>query len=171
VRKRGKVLVVVASILAVAFAAVLVVYVFPPRGTPARDPDVVMVVGPADQWRIDWAQQLRGSHAALAISVGLEEHHPECAETGVICFHAEPYTTQGEARELRTLMHDHRWTTATVVTMTPHLLRTQMRMDWCVPHGVTVVGRSTGLSPGDWIYQFAYQTAGFAKALLVTRGC
>lgn len=166
-----KMLVIVAGILVAIVAALFVVYVFPPRAAPSRDPDVVMVVGPADQWRVDWAEQLRGDHAELVLSMSPGEERPECRDAGVICFHPTPFTTQGEARELRSLMRAHRWRTATVVTATPHLLRTQMRMDWCVPRGVTVVGRATGLTPGDWLYQFAYQTAGFAKAFLVTPGC
>lgn len=166
-----KMLVIVAGILAVIVAAIFVVYVFPPSAAPARDPDVVMVVGPADRWRIDWAQQLRGDHAQLALSVAPGERPPECGEAGVICFQPTPFTTQGEARELRSLMHAHHWRTATVVTVTPHVLRTQMRMDWCVPRGVTVVGRATGLTPRDWLYQVVYQTAGFAKAAIVTPGC
>jgi hypothetical protein len=159
---------VLSAVLAIAMA---LVYVAPPRATPAADPDAVMVVGPVSAWRVQWALQLAGPTSALVLSVDDPSIHAECRISFVVCFRADPYTTQGEARELRTLMAEHGWRTVTVVTSTPHQVRTQLRMDWCVPRGVTVVSRPTGLSPGDWLYQYAYQTAGFAKALLITPGC
>ena len=35
-----------------------------------------------------------------------------------------------------------------------------------MPGSVRVLAPSSTLSVGDWLYQFAYQTGGFAKAFL-----
>ncbi len=105
------------------------------------------------------------------LSLPASAHLLMCNHRGVICFTPAPYTTQGEARKLALLMKEHHWATATVITSTPHILRTRMRMSWCVGNQAQVVGRSNGLSWGDWIYQYGYQTLGFAKAFFVTPGC
>jgi hypothetical protein len=161
----------IAALSAALAIAMACVYIAPPRTAPAADPDAVMVVGPVSAWRVHWALQLAGPASTLVLSVDDPAIHPECRVSWVVCFRADPYTTQGEARELRALVAEHGWRTVTVVTSTPHQVRTQLRMDWCVPHGVTVVSRPTGLGPGDWLWQYAYQTAGFVKGFLITPGC
>ena len=171
-RRAGIALIIVAGMLANLLAASLPVYVFPPQ-LPPQPSDVVMVVGPAEPWRIAWAQQLIAtSHAKeLLISTPPASRPAVCGSPGVLCFEPIPFTTQGEARELAEQMKLHHWTTATVITGTPHILRTRLRMWWCMSTGVQVVGRPTGLSAGDWVWQYIYQSAGFLKAFLVTPGC
>jgi hypothetical protein len=167
------VLITAAGLLVAFVVAGLPLYVFPAQTAPHRS-DVVMVIGPADPWRIAWGEQLVASGTAgeLVISVaGLHPLPPVCRDRGVLCFHPVPSTTQGEARELARLMKQHHWTTATVITVTPHIARTRLRMSSCVPRGVQVVGRPIGLTFDRWVYQYLYQTAGFLKAFLVTPGC
>jgi hypothetical protein len=162
-----------ASIAAVV-AVGLPLYVFPPVSSP-EPPDVVFVMGPPDQWRLDWAQQLlaEGTAGALMISTpdpdtgglcGADEPYP------VECARPEPFTTRGEARWLRSEMVARGWSRAIVITVTPHVSRTRVVFDRCIPSGVQVVGRSTGLNLAKWAYQYLYQTAGFIKVAL-NPGC
>ena len=155
--------------LVVALAG-LPLYVFPPQEAPSKS-DVIFVIGPADRWRLDWAEGLiqEGLSDNLMISVGDPSWAPECTEDRgfrILCRRSDPFTTQGEARWLRDEMRENGWTTATVITMTPHVSRTRVRMDRCVPTGVNVIGRADGLSPTDWAWQYLYQTAGFVKVVL-----
>lgn len=161
--------------LAVLFAASLPVYVFPPQSAPEKA-DVVFVIGPPSQWRIDWARRLMdaGYGRALMISTGDVNAFPACREKEsypVYCGHPSPFTTQGEARWLQGAMARHGWRSAVVITVTPHVLRTRLIMNRCVPDGVQVVGRRTGLTLEGWAAQYAYQTGAFMKAFFVTNTC
>ena len=118
--------------LGIALAG-LPLYVFPVQEAPAKS-DVIFVIGPASQWRLSWAEELIAKRVSdtLMISVSEPKGAPECNEDlgfGVLCHHPEPFTTRGEARWLRDEMRENGWTTATVITMTPHVTRTRVRMD------------------------------------------
>lgn len=159
----------------VLFVASLPLYVFPPQSAP-RPADVVFVIGPPEQWRVDWARQLmaRGRSKALMISAIAPDKDPNCKKKTsypVLCRRVSPFTTRGEARWLKFEMELHGWKRALVITTTPHVVRSRLIMDRCVPHGVQVVGRSTGLSFGRWVAQYKYQTGAFLKALFITNTC
>lgn len=174
-RRVRRVVLTVLVCIVVLFGASLPLYVFPPQSTPQRA-DVVFVIGPPREWRIDWAKQLmaEGRGETLMVSVPDPSGYPICREKlgyPVLCKKSSPFTTQGEARWLREEMAAHGWTRATVITVTPHVMRTRLIMDRCVPDGVQVVGRQTDLTLGDWAYQYAYQTGAFFKAFFVTNTC
>lgn len=164
---------VVAVPLVVAIAGVPLLVVPPQQ--PPRAADVVFVIGPPRAWRITWAQQLVASGQAKAIMVSTPDPatEPVCRSVSavpVLCRRPDPFTTRGEARWLRAEMAARGWQTALVITSTPHVTRTRYVMQRCVPDGVQVVGRRTGMDAPSWVYQYAYQPAAWVKALL-QRGC
>jgi len=172
-RLRRSILAGLALVLAVV-AAGLPVYVFPPISAP-EPADVVFVIGPPDQWRLDWAQELVADGTAGALMISTDDPDAEglCTASApypVECARPDPFTTRGEARWLRSEMAAHGWSRAIVITMTPHVSRTRVIFGRCVPGGVQVIGRSTGLNPARWAYQYLYQTAGFVKVAL-NPGC
>ena len=63
----------------------------------------------------------------------------------------------------RVLMGKHR------PTYTPHVLRTRYIFGACADADVTVIPVDESLNLLRWIYNYAYQTAAFAKAWIV--GC
>jgi hypothetical protein len=148
----------------------LPLYVFPAQAVPARA-DVVYVLGSPDAWRISWAQQLiaEGHASALLISVPAAKHAPSTCTTSmsfpVVCVRPDPSTTDGEARSLRSAMRQHGWHSVIAITATPHITRAGLILRQCVPQGVSVVGRSTGIDLGEWLRQYAYQTAALIKAV------
>jgi hypothetical protein len=163
----------VAAVAVVAAAAAVVgviglpVYVFPPQVSPPPA-DVVYVIGPPKPWRLELGEQLirEGLADSMVVSV-YDVGVPFCTEEhdfDVLCIHPEPFTTQGEARAIRDLMAENSWDAVTVITTTPHIVRTRLRMEHCVPDGITVIGRATGLDLSGWLYQYTYQTLAFAKA-------
>ena len=164
----------VAAVLLVVALGGLPLFVFPSQ-QPAGPADVVFVIGPPRGWRITWANQLVASGHAKALMISTPDPATEAAcltltEVPVLCRRPDPFTTRGEARWLRAEMAARGWRTALVITGTPHLTRTRYVMDRCVPEGVQVVGRTTGMNPALWVYQYAYQSTAWVKAL-AQRGC
>jgi len=198
-RRAVRVAVASAVVVALAVGAAVVVYVLPGDQEP-RPADVVYVIGPVTEDRMTLAEQLidEGVADALMISTALENAAPpedtgwekpdkpewawsgspsidtsaRCAEQSatLVCMQPEPFTTQGEAQDLATAMHENGWETAIVVTVTTHVARTRLLFDRCIADGVQVLGVDDDMPFGAWLWQFAYQTGGFVKAL-ATPGC
>jgi uncharacterized SAM-binding protein YcdF (DUF218 family) len=165
----------VAAVVGFGLAGVPI-YVLPPQQAPQRA-DVIMVIGPVAPWRMRLAQSLLAQDIADALLVSAPasafEDIPECAGmdgVDVTCAQPDPLTTRGEARLLRAEMDEHGWTTAIVITATPHVARTSAVMGRCVPSGVQVIGRADGLGPYEWARAYVYQTAAFVKVALES-GC
>ena len=169
---------------AVVSLAVVVLVALPlnafvwPYVTPASKADVVFVIGPPDEWRIEWAEQLVDAGLASAIMISV----PVAAETAlcvtgsyhgvpVLCHRPDPFTTQGEARWLQAEMAQHSWSTATVITMSTHVMRARLYFDRCIATGVTVIGKPTAHTFTDWYLQIRYQMGATLKAFLVTTTC
>lgn len=89
----------------------------------------------------------------------------------VVCDQPEPFTTQGEARDLAATMTAHGWTSAIVLTVTPHVARTRLLIGRCTGEPVQVIGVDDELAvPTAWLWYAGYQVGGFAKAF-ATPGC
>lgn len=139
--------------------------------------DAIIVLGPAVPDRIELAAQLMNEHRAdeLLISVSGDGSDFDAAGAGVCgypkvtCFTPDPFTTRGEALEAQTLATAEGWSSLGVITGTSHVERSRFIFSTCTELRVRVVESPEGHSIGGWFYQFVYQTAGFAKALVV--GC
>lgn len=166
----------VAIAIVAAAVAGLPVFVFPPQGDPT-DADLVYVIGPPEQQRLALAAAIRAvdARAPLLISVsdsraGRGEQRFDasalavCRRRGVTCATPDPFTTAGETRLLRHYAAAHETGKTVVVTFTPHVARTRYIFAKCYPGDVTVVGVDTDLTPLDWAYEYAYQSAAFVKA-------
>ncbi|WP_153004717.1 YdcF family protein [Microbacterium testaceum] len=168
--------------LAVVFVAIVVaglpLYVFPPQGDPT-DANLVYVIGPPQQQRIDLGETLRDadSNLPMLISVsGSAKGHGDrafdasqidaCGEPGVTCKRPDPFTTAGEAKLLTDYVASHPSDKTVVITFTPHVARTRYIFEKCYGGDVTVMGVDTNMSLYDWAFQYAYQTAAFVKAWL-----
>jgi hypothetical protein len=142
--------------------------------------DAVVVLGPPDSnGRIGIAESLINEHVApnLVISVMSDKQRRAkhlCTERQngftVTCFRPSPATTRGEAEQVRRLARQHGWKSIIVVTSTYHVSRARMIFKRCFDGQLSVVAAGRGISLGTWAYQYAYQTAGYVKALL-QRGC
>lgn len=156
-------------------AACFLVVVEPSVNRPVHS-DAILVLGPPlVDGRLDEALRLAeaGYAGTVAISIGWDKGRRKiaaCANDNpayqVICFEPSPPTTRGEAEEIGDLARAHHWSSVLVVTSRYHVSRARLIVRRCMPGTVRVVGVRSDLSLGDWAYQFAYQTGGFAKALL-----
>jgi uncharacterized SAM-binding protein YcdF (DUF218 family) len=88
-----------------------------------------------------------------------------------ICFVPAPSTTQGEAQELGRLAEARGWQHVIVMAPAFHLSRARMIVGRCYDGELAMVPYPERYPLALWAYEFAYQTGGFAKALMVKRGC
>lgn len=171
---------VVALFACLLFAPVDSVF-FPTRSAPIQA-DVVLVLGPASDSRLLLAERLieAGYSDTLLISAAVSGPgrtpliEQFCAKTKnftVHCQQAEPFTTQGEVGWLERSASRQGWNTALIVTETTHVQRTRLYADRCFNGDAIVLSDETPLSPAELPYEYAYETAGFLKAALVSRGC
>lgn len=178
--KIGKIILgVIASIVGLAVAVTLIglpFYVFPRTDTPTVS-DVVFVIGPPYKTRLDIAEKIIDDGLAknYMISVDSEVAHwiPACKNktyggVTVYCAQPEPFTTQGEAEWLRTMVQLHHWNSAIVVTQTPHISRARLWFERCFSGQLQMVADPKPMQLRDWIYQYAYQTAAYVKAFIFT---
>ena len=175
---RRRLWLLIEALLALALAWLAACYLLvaqPTVNKPVRS-DAILVLGPPlVDGRLDEALRLAAAHYAgtVVISIGWDkglQRVAACANDNpayqVICFRPNPATTRGEAEELGRLARERGWHSVLVVTSRYHVSRARLIVSRCVPGSVRVLAPASTLSPGDWLYQFAYQTGGFAKAFL-----
>ncbi|MGM7777510.1 YdcF family protein [Arthrobacter sp. KNU-44] len=158
----------------------LFLYVEPPADAP-KHADVLFVLGPADD-RVDYAEKLMDQGYAHTLVISVPQGvagYPRltlCDEQRpyrIICFKPDPGTTQGEARELRTLAQENGWKSANVLTAQYHVTRARVIVQRCFQGELNMVSYqkdlpllSTKKSTPSWAYMYAYQTAAFVKVAL-----
>ncbi|MFE3189501.1 YdcF family protein [Nocardia sp. NPDC059240] len=86
------------------------------------------------------------------------------------CFVPDPPTTKGEARQLRRLAAEHGWKTVIVVTFRPHISRARYILEQCFDGNLVMIESPEKITWYRWIYEFGYQTVGYARAALQS-GC
>lgn len=180
IRRARRVLAAVALVVAAVVAAGWPVVV-DPQLDPVTPADAVVVLGGSDvDGRVDEGLRLvrAGVATQLVISDPYGSSRTRTAQVcrgsypgvRVTCFAPDPSTTQGEAQQIRDLTLARGWTSIVVVTGVYHVSRARWIIASC--YG----GRITMTAPADrpgllgWAYQYAYQSAGYAKAAL-TSGC
>jgi hypothetical protein len=134
--------------------------------------DAIVVLGPATSARTDAAVALARqgrSHILVLSNATTHTHatqlcdHPPTGWT-LICFVPEPGTTRGEAEYVRTLAARYGWTNLIVVTSRFHISRARLLLKRCLNGAVQMVAAPESISVGQWLYQYAYQSAGYVRA-------
>ena len=177
---RWSVLIFTALFLAWFGTAFLVVAM--PDSNKPRQVDAIVVLGPpGDQNRFRNAAALAKAGYApnIVISLAINPHtgpterfcQTPQPKLNVYCFHPDPATTQGEARQIAKLAAEHHWQSVMVVTSRYHISRARMIVKRCYPGQVIMVESHGSISPYIWAYQFAEQTGGFLKAFTINRSC
>jgi len=154
-----------------------VLFVWPGQDSPSRANAVVVLAG-SKKARLNKALGLmrRGTAPVLVISDGWDPSWPQAnrlcaghAAFRVICFHASPYSTRGEAETVARIAAARHWRSLVVVTSTYHVRRAKMLFERCFHGRVQAVGAHYGLSelpallPSEW--------AKLVYALTVARDC
>ncbi|ORV34876.1 hypothetical protein AWB99_01945 [Mycolicibacterium confluentis] len=84
----------------------------------------------------------------------------------VQCFAPDPPTTRGEGAMLRQMADEHGWRRVIVVTFRPHISRARFILERCFAGELVMAASPTHLSAWEWASEYAYQSAGFARAVL-----
>ena len=170
------VLAATALVLVVAFCVLTaILFVYPDLNTPERS-DAIVVLGGHGLPAVDKGEQLAREGYAPTIAFSLQPWVPcepwrvAIPHVRVLCFRADPQSTQGEARSIAHLAARYDWKRIIVVLPTTQASRARLRIGRCYPGQILEVGFSPqGIS--EWLYQFAYEWASLAKALVLQPTC
>ena len=66
---------------------------------------------------------------------------------------------------MRRLASQNGWRTIIVVTFQPHISRARFILDQCFDGDLVMVASPAQLSVPKWAFQYAYQTAGYVRAV------
>ncbi len=162
-----------ALILLIGLAG-LPVYVRP-QTDPLRNADAIVVLGGTAYERFDIGLDLaqRGYAPTLLISrsTGLDDHEMDryCAgrfDFTVSCFVPDPWTTEGEAQEIRRRAQQFGWRHLIVVTYTPHVSRARYIVAKCFDGELTMVASPSASGLRFWTWMYLRQSAGYLRAFL-----
>ena len=141
---------------------------------PARADAIIELGGMGD--RDGAALALAREHRApvliqstVVAAAGTSRCLPPIPDVTIMCFHADPNTTRGEARYIGALGAQQTWRSVILVTTPDQAWRAQLRVKRCFPGEVDV--STTPLPTWAWLQQIPYQWAASAKALIFQRDC
>lgn len=141
---------------------------------PARADAIIELGGPGDRDEPSLALARAGRAPVLVQSTvpaeaGTNRCLPPVPDVTIMCFHADPNTTRGEARAIGELAKKHGWRSIILVTSPDHALRARWRVSRCFAGEIHV---STSPLPGwYWFRQVPYQWGASVKGLLFERAC
>ncbi|MGL6234710.1 MAG: YdcF family protein [Segniliparus sp.] len=173
-RPRRVLLSVVALLSLAAAVFIRTVYVAPSLDSPLRAADAVVVLGgvPYERFRygIELGERGLAPQVVLSNSVGPDDPAMRriCAartHTWLTCFLPVPWTTRGEAQEIRRLAASRGWRSIIVVTTTAHVERARYIVRRCFAGDLQMTDYPERRSIGDSAYGWAYQTGGWLNAL------
>jgi len=152
-------------------AASLWLFVLVPSAHP-RDADAILVLA-GDRDRLDEGLALLHERVAPRLVISLDpaawpRADGLCAH-GAICFHAHPYSTQGEAETTARLIRRRGWHSIVVVTSRYHLRRAQILFDRCLPSKPAFVAAQTTFT--DYVANIAWEWGKLLYQLTIDRGC
>jgi uncharacterized SAM-binding protein YcdF (DUF218 family) len=150
-----------------------------PQTDPLRKADAVVVLGGTPYERFDLglklAQEGYAPYLLISQSTGANDHNMDKYCHGhfsftVKCFIPDPWTTEGEAREIRSDAERYGWHHVIVITFTPHVSRARYIVGKCFDGDITMVASPAPTGFQFWAWMFIRQSGSYVKAFL-TQGC
>ena len=166
-------------VLMTAFIAVSCKVYQHPQVDPLRPADAIVVLGGTAYERFDLGLELaqKGYAPYLLISQSTGAGDPKMAKYcaghftfTVKCFIPDPWTTQGEAQEIRAEAQRYGWQHIIVITFTPHVSRARYIVGKCFHGEVTMRASPASSGVAFWAWMYVRQSGGYVKAFL-TPGC
>lgn len=146
-----------------------------PQVDPLRPADVIVVLGGTPYERFDLGIELAGRGYApevlISQSTGPDDPLMDKYCGGrfafrVSCFVPDPWTTDGEAREIVRRATIYGWRHIIVVTFTPHVSRARYIVGRCFEGEITMVASPTESGLGFWSWMYVRQSAGYIRAFV-----
>ncbi|MEU9807982.1 YdcF family protein [Mycobacterium sp. NPDC050853] len=150
-----------------------------PQTDPLRQADAIVVLGGTPYERFDVGLDLakRGYAPYLLISRSTGENDRKMDKYcdghftfTVSCFIPDPWTTEGEAQEIRAKAKELGWHHIIVITFTPHVSRARYIIGKCFDGELTMVASPAPSGAAFWSWMFIRQSGSYVKAFL-TPGC
>jgi uncharacterized SAM-binding protein YcdF (DUF218 family) len=165
----------VSTVLMLFAAATVRLFVWPDLPPlPSTADAIIELGGPGDRDAI--ALELARTHRApllIQSTLAIDAISNTCLEAvpqvQIMCFHAEPNTTLGEARYIGRMAKERHWTSVIIVTSPDHAWRARLLIGRCFPGNVYVA--TTRLPALYWFRQIPYQWVATGKALTANRSC
>ncbi len=174
--RRVRILAVVA-LLAVTLFVVLTLrlFVFPDLNAPAHSDAIVVLGGQTSKTSAEGVELAREGFApTLALSVPPSTRCPyrlaEIPKVRLICFVAEPQTTQGEARSIARFAGPLHWRRIIVVMPVSQASRARLRIGRCYAGQILEVGVEPS-GPWEWTKEIVYEWGATLKALILQPTC
>jgi len=173
---RRRTLLVLCATILLLFGAVTARYLVWPdlEPPPPRVDAIIELGGPGDRDSV--ALSLAAARKApflvqstVAVEAGTDTCLPSAPDVTVVCFHADPLTTRGEAQSIARLAQQYGWRSIILVTTPDQALRARLRVSRCFDGAVFV--STTPLPPLEWLYWIPYQWAAFIKAAIFETDC
>ena len=163
---------VAVAVLVAAYAVFAVWWFgFAGTGTPHRADAIIVLSG--DRGRVPTALRLYDEHLAPTLVVSRDPYPwPELdarCHGGIVCIHAHPYSTQGEAEAFARLARARGWHSVIIVSSRYHLRRAAMLFRRCTDASIQVAAAPTGL--WGWARNVVFETAKLLYHVTVDRGC
>jgi hypothetical protein len=147
-----------------------------PQTDPLRRADAIVILGGDFYARYPFGIALASQGLASTVVVSNPKGRADrwltnrCASPppGITmhCFVPNPPTTKGEGRELRRFASQYGWRTIIVVTFRPHISRARFILEHCFDGELVMVASPADISVPGWAFEYVYQTAGYARAVL-----
>jgi uncharacterized SAM-binding protein YcdF (DUF218 family) len=177
-RKRRRLRIIVAVVVVLFCAVTARLFIWPDLPPlPGRADAIIELGGAGDPIERDNAAlALAREHRApvlvqstVVAEAGTNRCLPPVPDVTIMCVHAEPNTTRGEAHAIAELAEQHQWDSIILVTTPDHAWRARLRVSRCFP-GQVYVGTAP-LPFLSWFGQIPYQWAATTKALTFERDC
>ena len=164
-------------VLVVFGAATARLFIWPDLEPIPRHVDAIIeLAGAANDHRDRLALELAREHRADFLvqsttrgEAGTHACLPAVPGVTILCFHADPNTTRGEAQYIAAEAARLGWRSVILVTTPDQAWRARLRTTRCFPGDVYVA--TAPLPPLSWIWLIPYQWAASVKALTVERSC
>ncbi|EFV14034.2 YdcF family protein [Segniliparus rugosus] len=154
-------------------------YISPTIDSPLRPADAVVVLGgaPYERFRYGIGLGERGLAPQVVISNSIGPDDPVmrqiCAaptHVRLTCFLPVPWSTRGEAQEIRRLAASRHWRSIIVVTTTAHIERARYIVRRCFAGDIQMTDYPERRGAWESVYGWIYQTGGWLNAITQT-GC
>jgi hypothetical protein len=171
--RRARIVTVVVVLVAFLVAATLRLFVFPDLNAPERSGAIIVLggngAGPEDRG-IQLAEEGYSSTLVFSLVPSQVCVHSDIATVTVLCFRADPQTTQGEGRSIAALAQRYHWHRIIVVMPIAQASRARLRIGRCYPGQILEVGvPAPGL--GAWMREIAYEWGAMIKAVVFQPSC
>lgn len=167
--------VVVAALVVGAGLGINRTFVSPRVDRPLDRAGAIVVLGGEPYERFEYGLKLAAEglsdEVVLSNSVGAQDERMgrlcsrEIPGVRIRCFVPHPWTTRGEAYEIRKLAQQNHWDDLIVITTTAHVERARYILGRCTNARLQVTDYPEHRSVSESIYGWIYQSGAWLKAL------